>query len=318
MVKEKQSIDPMIAQQDQQKEEASALVVISSQGEIATADKVYKRLIAILPPKIFSSGEEDDIRRQTTEISNYVHGFHSGELTVPTPSDFLTKSHVSEQYRRELAVKRLRGIIAFTVLDGKEGVHAGRAKEKGLQNKVARQTNDTILFLGDNGYEQFISALGTLNDVERALLFDVMSTNLKSQLYYPDVEECSEEQMGTYLHDAVRVTEGGLSTVFPAPELLERVSYLIDASYQRSGERFRIQEVVTRLLTLPRAGESINRIIQAGYFTEQLDIAEEMLLQHPETHRFALLCRQYLNGERRMEIPEWMKDYDQTTYRNQE
>jgi hypothetical protein len=136
-------------------------------------------------------------------------------------------------------------------------------------------------------------------------------------LGYPDRYECSEEEMCAYIHDAIWGKHGVVNEQaerkhnFGWLELEKRVGVLLEAMYDRDGRSFSASNVLDRLLRAPYREDTIRRVIEVAYFlTNQLDLLEEMLQTNNRTVSYARMCREYLDGTRRMVIPSWMRDED--------
>lgn len=179
----------------------SALIPAPSTGRELISrtrpEEILDRLQSMLSDTKLEEGE-------LWELAIVVSRFTNGTLSAPNPVDFLKARESGRAVQIQHAKRTLQGLIAQCVVS--EAKRAG----KGLQWRLGKAMNQLRFFLGvADGRELILAALDELSDTERTVLFGAMSTNLKQQLEYPDLEECSEEQMAEYLVNAVYMKDTG-------------------------------------------------------------------------------------------------------------
>ncbi|MBI4084566.1 MAG: hypothetical protein HY431_01530 [Candidatus Levybacteria bacterium] len=273
-------------------------------------------------------GDTAEAERQMHELAIMVAGFQTGIRSMPSAEHFLSTSYAGDAVRIGLAAEGLRGLIALDLVALREREARGEITEAGFQNLLARKINRIALYVeseeGTRGHEKLATALDQLSDAEQTILFLSMSTHMKVKMDYPDREQCDEEQMAKYFHDAIYgkhgifEEEGELKRAASGEEILDRVSILIDTCYERLGSNFNARGIFTRLLRPPYRQETLRRIIEAAYFAGKLDLLESILQDHPDTALYARRCREYLDGERVMKVPIWMKDSEDRPHRRQD
>lgn len=309
-------------------------VVVRPAVQPEVLDEVSERLRRVIPAEHRAAlvrvlgGDTAEASRQMRELAVIAAGFQTGIRPVPSQDDFFSTSKAGDAVRIGLAAERLQSLIAFDLVTQRERLANGEITEAGFQNLLAREINIIALYVegeeGTRGHEKLAAALEKLSDAERTILFLSMSTNMKTKMDYPDREQCDEEQMAKYFHDAIYgrhgilEEDGELKKTTNAEDILYRVSMLIDACDDRTGANFNARGVFARILRPPYRQATLKKIIEAAYFAEKLDFLECILQEHPDTAPHARLCREYLDGERIMEVPIWMKGPEDRPRRRQD
>lgn len=249
-------------------------------------------------------------REELEDLALEVVNFRDGRLSVPTPEDFLQARTTGREAQLEYAKQKLRSLIVFSITH--EGVV--QARKRGLKQRLGHEVNQLAFFLGQpNGRELVKAAFGELTTAERIMLFKTMSTNLKHQFEYPDLEECDETQMAEYICRAAYVGHA-IGTPRGGPrirneEVFDRLETLVATCITRMEEGFDIFKVVSVLSELDYARDIFWRMIEAGYWREFLDQLECFFQQNPGTALFARRCQNILLGlEKEPEMPKWMRE----------
>lgn len=295
-------------------------IIQPAEQSLISAAAVYRGIHDIVPADqlqqvyTLTGYNPAEMRRQLADVSQMASDFYAGRRIASTIDELVVPTtQINPLHRRELAVHNLQAILAQVVLTERKRVVNGQITEMGLKNKVAESINTLTYALGELGSEELAQALAELPIAERTLLYGAMSTNLKCSLEYPDVEECNPEQMTAYFHDAIYGKHGihedeeRVKSTFSGPQMLRRVDILLAACSERA-DAFDIEEVFRGLMRPPYEKTTIKRIIEVAYYTNQLDILEELFSRSTTTARAARLCREYLDGEKEMEEPWWMNE----------
>ena len=255
-------------------------------------------------------GDLNITKKELEDLALTVVDFREGRLSAPTPQDFLEVRTSSREVQLAYAKRKLQTLITASIT--REG--ALKERTQGFKARLGREVNQLTFFLGQpHGKELVKAAFFELSTVERTMLFRSMSTNLKHQFDYPDIDECSEEQMAEYIRRAAYVGHK-IGTPRGGPrisnqEVFDRLETLVAACISRMDEGFEVSKVVSELCSLDYASDVYWRMVQAGYWREFLDQLECFFQQHPETALFARSCWNILAGiEQEPEMPKWMKE----------
>lgn len=239
---------------------------------------VSGQLNGSLPSRFKQKGGVDELvlsivrfQRGNTEL---------GDPVRPSPADYLQIRYAPEPQRIDCAARELRGIVALTCVPN--GNY--QPPSLGLKMRVGSAFGTLIHHLGkdeEREKEVVSQALDQLSVTERMLMFESMSTTLKAELGYPDLDVCSEEQMAVYIRRAVytknkqmkRIRKVDIEGMLPQDipeEAAVRLAKLIDACLDRSDD-FQIRKVIEGLLRSPVSADIFRRMILAGNQERFLD-----------------------------------------------
>ena len=243
------------------------------------------------------------------ELAVIVGRFMDGTLIAPNPIDFLEGRESGRAVQIQHAKRTLQGLIALCV------VREEKRASKGLKWRLGRETNRLRFLLGvPNGRELISAAFDELSDVERTVLFGAMSTNLKHKFEYPDLGECSEEQMADYIKMAVYLKDmsinkkGKRTRSLSKDEAFYRFEILIDSCIKRMAGGFNLYNLISTMSQNDYFQDMCNRMIEVAYFRGHLDSLECLFQQHPITLEFSKKCRRLRLDEEELELPRWLRE----------
>lgn len=242
----------------------------------------------------FSPGaRREDIERVAGLVVNY----NSGKEIVPTPGDFLSAANTTA--RHELAQRRIKGILSLLVLkDGKV-----QESSQGLKTKLTKEFNDLSMYLGHIEANKIIKEeLANLPDLERALLYKKMSTFLKADLGYVDIEECDEKQVADYLLSLA--SAGGFGKTrekeaeWPArSSVIEDIASIMSIILERE-EKGEISpsKVVDYICEKDYSDKIFERLLQVADAGNFIDLLEAFFQSHGESRDWARACGKRLKA----------------------
>lgn len=233
---------------------------------------------------------------QLLGLAELVVQSRKGILTIPSTDEFLRVSLGFDQKKTEYAMRYLQSILASTI------VPQGEVPEPtlGLKIRLGREVNKLGYLIGDrNGKPLVAKALGKLAENSRVqwlLLVRSMGTNLKQELGYPDLEECSPEQYGDYIRSAANVNlrslnrfdRNQLEIVGISPEKSSLILTLTEGLFDRPHEF--IDGVLTSILLHKNFGFVFSCWILAAEQEELLDELEDIFNHTSDTATFAQQC----------------------------
>lgn len=275
-------------------------IEVLPQGLARQVDETFRSIVGSIPNLLLDdivellAGRNDIAEQELAEIARMVVAYRAGEVTLPTPLDFLNARR-DEERQLEHARTTLRGILAQSIL--REGTL--HQSTQGLKARIGRATNELTFFLGQrNGKQIVVEALSELSVTERTLLFKSMSTNLKKNLDFPDLEECDELQMADYIATVVyerqtRTPQGLKMTSESRTQLVE----IFGVVTERAGTNFSLRKVLESLLERNTAENIFSHMIEASEIESTLDLLENFFLHHEETKHLARECRLKRDGE---------------------
>lgn len=252
-------------------------------------------------------------RQEIQSLAQLVADLEAGRVVLPRAEDFLEIR--DEASRHESARNTLRGMVASIILQHGQV----QPKTASLKHRLGRETGQLRFFLGvPQGREIIRRELEGLSNFERTLMYQSMSTNLKTELDYPDLEECGEEQMAEYIAGAAYHGWG----IGESPQRAQTRSYeenfrrleiLITTAVERDGSGFWVSRVLDILHQRDYSSHMFRRIILAAEEKEFLDQAECFFQTHWATARWAAQCSQLLQGDAiRLSLEDVIDAYEET------
>lgn len=253
-----------------------------------------------------AEGDFDVAADEIGQASRMIAAFYSGELIVPSEGDFLTARERGQDAQIEHAKKTLQGLIAFTITT--RGVVRG--KDRSLKYRLGLATNHLRFMLGiSQGTELVNRAIDQLPNLERVLLMHSMSTNLKQELGYPDIDDCDEEQFAIYLRNSLYQNFGLGGKKEQPIKNPDELARLITVCADRIGKDFDAGKIIDRFFESDYAKDICMRLIEAARDLSVLDDLECIFQSSTRTSRFARRCREYLHGFEEWEmLPPWMNE----------
>lgn len=234
----------------------------------------------------------DDIRPEDIrEVFSLVARYSTGESKMPTVKNFLDGGN-----RVELARQTLEGILATLVVQNMDKIGTN-----GLAWSMGHQLKRLEFLLGPSGQESIIQALKVMPAAQRALLCESTSTSRKAELEYPDLFECSSEQMARYIRFTTYAKPRAenkfdlreKTIVYgPTVEQTDKLATLIEAVLERDGDKnFSVEEAIEHLVQDRKIFRKLIRIAQVGGFLDDLYMFFE---SNPITGSYAQLCQRML------------------------
>lgn len=237
-----------------------------------------------------------DVTKELADLAQLAVDFKTGKVPPPSLEHYLTIRHSDQGAKIEFAKTTLQGMIAGTILP-EGGVQKQSA---GLKRRLGYETNRLAFFLGRaDGREIVLSAISNLPTVQRVLLLRSMSTNLKQQLDYPDIEECHPEQLAEYILYILH-TDFGISKKSrdhePSDVVIRRLSMLLDECLDRDPSKCCVNKIITTLCDNEHAPYLFRRMVEIADAGNFLDSLECFFMQNQATLRFARTCAQLLGN----------------------
>lgn len=236
-------------------------------------------------------------RTDIDRVASLVLDYHAVRETVPTPRDFAVAANCPSS-KDELVQRSVKGILAFVVLPAG---NIQRPSEK-LKRQVADKFSDLIMFVGRSSCEQTINKeICNLPDLERRLLLENMGTPLKIRLNFPDIDECTEEQLAEYIVRTACL--GGLDKdpeieyQWPGPVALRRIEYLMSKMDEREQDgEIQSGKIAAILSQCDESDTIFQRLIQAAQSGNFVKILQAFFESYWGTRQWGIVCERYSMG----------------------
>lgn len=279
-------------------------------------DAAFKRIVESLPEETLNNivnlleGRVEVTGKELADLAQLAVDFQKGKIATPSLEYYLAIRDSDQGAKIEFAKRTLQGMIARTILP--EG--AVQKQNAGLKRRLGYETNRLAFFLGKaDGKEIVLLAISNLPTVQRVLLLGSMSTNLKQQLDYPDIEECHPEQLAEYilsiLHTDFRIRKKRRDNE-PSDVVIRRLSALLDECLDRDPSKCYTNKVIITLCGDDRAPYLFRRMVEVADAGNFLDNLECFFMQNQATSRFARACAQLLGNT--------PSDYDEDYVENED
>lgn len=259
------------------------------------AEAVFANLIDRIPDPVLKDlalqlqGNVPSAQAEFKEIAELVLGSMEGKLTSPAKIEFLEVS--TPQGRHEYVRRSLQAFIGKTL-----AIEIRHPVGRGLMWRMAREVNKLVYLCGSqSGRDIVCECVASLPAAQKILIYRAMSTELKTNLGYPDLEECDERQLGEYLKRTVRGAPRGRRYDRNNAEIsyevddqqIERFVILLETILERHSEGKIQAGLVVDQLVESGVGNIFQLLIRAGQLGEQLDRLYELFQLHPATEVLA-------------------------------